>query len=219
MVDLLNQSDEFEGEEAKAEKKAARRQKKLEESLDARPLDPWERYRALTDLVDRYMECAEMLDRKTRFALIIVGTLNAVNALILLRPDVLPSGIDRSWLAVYVGCYLGLSLYVFVEAIDELKPRLRSLLKSAHGVESPGESRGLSLMRDVAAQSVDGFYETWRQARFDQLNPELAQQAQQMGQVNLVKFAALSRLFKGLLVLVVLTAGLIGMIAYRAAWS
>lgn len=219
MVDSLNQSDEFEGEEAKAEKKAAKRQKKLDESLDARPLDPWERYRALTDLVDRYMECAEMLDRKTRFALIIVGTLNAVNALILLRPDVLPSGIDRSSLAVYVGCYLGLSLYVFVEAIDELKPRLQSLVKSAHGVESPGEPRGLSLMRDVAGQSIAGFYETWRQARFDQLNRELAQQAQQMGQVNLVKFAALRRLFRGLLVLVVLTAGLIGMIAYQAAWS
>ncbi len=64
-----------------------------------------------------------------------------------------------------MGCYLGLSLYVFVEAIDELKPRLRSLLTSAHGAESLG--RGLSLMRDVAAQSVDGFDETWRQARFD----------------------------------------------------
>ena len=219
MVDLPNQQEAppLSEDEKRADKKAAKKRKKLEKSLETRVLDPWERYRALTDLLDRYMECAELQDRKTRFGLIILGTLNAVNVLVLMRPEVFQSGIDRSWLWTYAGSYLVLSLYVFIEAVDELKPRLQSLLQRAHGMESSGtESAGLCFMRDVAAQSVDEYNERWRQARFDQLNRELVQQSQQMSLVNLAKFAALNRLYKGLLVLIFLTAGLFAMIAYQA---
>jgi hypothetical protein len=54
------------GEDGKAEK----RQKKLERALDTRILDPWERYRALSDLHDAQFEVAEFADRKARFALV-----------------------------------------------------------------------------------------------------------------------------------------------------
>src|SRR5262245_36438488 len=49
--------------------KAAR---KLEKRLETRVLDPWERYRALVDLVDSYTDLSEAADRKTRFGLLIV---------------------------------------------------------------------------------------------------------------------------------------------------
>ncbi len=49
-----------------------------------------------------------------------------------------------------------------------------------------------------------------------QVNRELAQQIQQLARVNLAKFAALNRLYIGLLTLVILTAGLMTLIAYES---
>ena len=69
-------------EESKAER---RRRKDAERLLETRQLDPWERYRALTDHVAHLLDITELADRKTRFALVILGALNAVNVLIALR--------------------------------------------------------------------------------------------------------------------------------------
>src|SRR3970282_1375825 len=41
-----------------------------------RPLDSWERYRALTDALDEALELVDLADHKARFALIIAGALN-----------------------------------------------------------------------------------------------------------------------------------------------
>ena len=70
-------------------------------------------------------------------------------------------------------------------------------------------------MTDIAAQTAQAYYETWEHAQIGQLNRELALQAQELARVNLAKFAALGRLFKGLLMLVFLTAGLIAVVTYR----
>jgi len=49
--------------------------------------DPWERYRALTDVLDTFNDISEMADRKTRFALVILGAMNTVNLLVVARPE------------------------------------------------------------------------------------------------------------------------------------
>ena len=69
-------------DESKAER---RRRKDAERLLETRQLDPWERYRALSDHVDHLLDVTELADRKTRFALVILGALNAVNVLIAIR--------------------------------------------------------------------------------------------------------------------------------------
>src|SRR5262245_5889985 len=69
-------------DESKAER---RRRKDAERLLETRQLDPWERYRALTDHVDHLLGITELADRKTRFALVILGALNAVNVMIAVR--------------------------------------------------------------------------------------------------------------------------------------
>ena len=56
--------------------------RKLERLVETRTLEPWERYRALVDVLDSYTDLLEQADRKTRFALIIMGLLNAVNFLL-----------------------------------------------------------------------------------------------------------------------------------------
>ena len=72
-------------DDKKAEKK---RRKKLEESLETGTPDPWERYRVLLDLLEMYNDISEMADRKTRFALVILGALNTVNVLVVARPEI-----------------------------------------------------------------------------------------------------------------------------------
>src|SRR5215510_1984742 len=72
----------FGQEESKAER---RRRKDAERLLETRQLDPWERYRALADHVDHSLDITELADRKTRFALVILGALNAVNVLLAVR--------------------------------------------------------------------------------------------------------------------------------------
>ncbi|HYN04842.1 MAG TPA: hypothetical protein VE359_20495, partial [Vicinamibacteria bacterium] len=55
------------------------RLKKKEAKLRAestRPLDPWERYRALVDSLEEAQDLVEHADRKARFALVIMGALN-----------------------------------------------------------------------------------------------------------------------------------------------
>jgi hypothetical protein len=87
-------------EDAKAERK---RRKDAERFTETRPLDPWERYRALSDHVDHLLDVTELADRKTRFALVILGALNAVNVLIAIRaPQIDADGLNHTFIQVYV---------------------------------------------------------------------------------------------------------------------
>lgn len=63
---------------AKVEEKTGRRQLRLARLIETRRLEPWERYRALDDTLDHMRDVSDMGDQKARFALIIMGALNAV---------------------------------------------------------------------------------------------------------------------------------------------
>jgi hypothetical protein len=76
-VEQISRADAS-GAESKAER---RRRKEAEKSTESSPLDPWERYRALNDLVDHMLDVIEMADRRTRFVLLLLGSLNAANLL------------------------------------------------------------------------------------------------------------------------------------------
>src|SRR5262245_1828215 len=112
-------------EESKAER---RRRKDAERLLESRPLDPWERYRALADHVAHMLDVTELADRKTRFALVILGALNAVNVLIALRvPQSGADALNPVLVQSYIIGYVMLSLYAFVFAIIALRPRTQEM--------------------------------------------------------------------------------------------
>src|SRR5688572_30458529 len=115
----------FLDEESKAER---RRRKDAERLLETRQLDPWERYRALADHVDHLLDVTELADRKTRFALVILGALNAVNLLIAIRaPQLGADGVSPLILQSYIAGYVLLSLYAAVFAILALRPRSQEM--------------------------------------------------------------------------------------------
>ena len=63
------------------DEQTAKKLKKLEKNSDTRMLDPWERYRALVDTYEAFFDMNELADRKTRFALVMMGALNALNVI------------------------------------------------------------------------------------------------------------------------------------------
>jgi hypothetical protein len=204
-------------DEAKAERK---RQKDLERFTETRPLDPWERYRALSDHVDHLLDVTELADRKTRFALVILGALNAVNVLIAIRaPQIDADGLNHTFIQVYVAGYVLISLYFFVYAIMALRPRAGRMHRAGEA-RAGGGVPGLRLMDDMLATDIDEYYELWKRAEVGQLDREMALQAYLLARANADKFAAVHRVFRGLLLLVGLTGVLVAIIGLHlmAPW-
>jgi hypothetical protein len=197
------------------DEKAAR---KLERRLETRVLDPWERYRALLDLVDNYSDLSEAADRKTRFCLIIMGALNALNLLIIAKPDVLRlvSPPSRSLVALYVGTYAALSLYLVIQSVGALKPHIEALFGHVGDVHSGKRPlAGVRFIGSVVQHDSDAYYDQWQQVQVGQLNHELALHAQVLARANVLKYQSLNRIYRGLVAVTVLTAALITAVAVR----
>jgi hypothetical protein len=192
-------------DDARAER---RRQKELERSLDTRVLEPWERYRALTDHYEALQDLSEQSDRKTRFALIILGSINAVNLLIVARGDLVGLSHGGGPLVNgYVAFYAVLSLCLFCYAIAALRPRTPQLT----GDTAPGASPRPSLRfpQGLLQQTLEQYHQTWQQAQIAQLNSELEAIVYLTARDNATKTRALHRVYVGLYVLVALTAALL----------
>jgi hypothetical protein len=201
------------------DKDERRRLKKLDAELESGVLDPWERYRILRDLVDHYQDVAEMSDRKGRFALVILGALNAVNLLLVTRPAVVAPNASASpaVLGLYILVYLALSLFLFVQAIAVLKPRYTTVLKN---VDTPaGASRpllGVRFIFNILEGPFEAYYEKWKGAQFADVNRDLALHVRHLAAIVRAKYILLHRLYAGMMVLVFLTAGLMLLIAFES---
>jgi hypothetical protein len=201
-------------EERKAERK---RLKRLEETLETGPMSPWERYRVLTDLLEQHTDIAEMADRKTRFALVILGAVNAVNLVVVARPAMFAPDVEsvRTAIALYGTIYVALSLFLFVQAIGALKPRVGAFLDTVEKT-GPEDRRilGLRFIKNTLDSSRSEYYERWKQASFADVNHEIAITVQMFAGIITSKYKALYRLYMGLMVLVFLTAGMLSVLVF-----
>jgi hypothetical protein len=194
-----------------------RRLKRLESELETGTLEPWDRYRILSDLLDHYQDIAEMADRKSRFALVILGAVNALNLLLIARPAFI-GGTETSrpaFLGLYIVVYVGLSLFLFAQAISGLKPRYTTVLS---GVDTPeGSSRpllGARFVHNILDGPFEAYYEKWRSAQFADVNRDLALHVRHLATIVRAKYVVLQRLYRGLMVLVFLTGGLFVLLAF-----
>lgn len=191
-------------DEAKVER---RRQKDAELTLETRPLQPWERYRALIDHYDSLQDEAEHGDKKTRFALLILGSLNAINLVIAMRGNttgLLP--VSGAPIVVYLACYALVSLCCCLFAITALKPRPSSRTDATYGAHGRAPLR---FPQPVLTQTLDEYCENWRSAEVGRLTQELASLVYFTARSNVDRLKALQRVYVGLYVLVALTGGLI----------
>ena len=194
-------------ESGKLSKSEKKRLKKLEEELETGLLSPWDRYRALIDQLKQNTDIIELADRKTRFALVILAAMNAVNVAFVAKPEILlgNAGVGGVWAALYIILYAVISLFLCVQAIWTLKPRLSTRVEDA-AVE---KTRDLRSWDSVANQNPEQYYEAWHRATYGQINREVAGSIHATSKIVIMKYTALKRLYDGLLVLVFLTACLI----------
>lgn len=182
------------------------RRKKVDKGLDTRKMDSWERYRALSDLLDSYADLSEYADRKARFALVVMGALNALNVVAATQTNILTAsnGLRSGWLGLYIVGYAALSVYFVVHSINTLRPRL-DLFPSSRGGKLAGSS-GLRFMADINPADATTYYQRWTSATVGQVTQEMSEHVQVLSRLCDVKFKTLGRVYRGLLGMALLTA-------------
>jgi hypothetical protein len=195
------------------EELSAKKLKKLEKNSDTRMLDPWERYRALIDTYEAFFDMNELADRKTRFALVMMGALNALNVILGTQKMFgdLTAGV-KPLVAGYFTLYAILSLYFFVQAIATLRPRI-SMFPS--GKQPAVNARaGLRFIGDVVMTGDNDYYQRWNTVEIGELCRETANHVQVVARVTDVKFKALDRVYNGLTAMTALSALMVTLLAY-----
>jgi hypothetical protein len=184
-----------------------------------RPLDPWKRYRALVDAIDEGHQLLEIADRKTRFALLIMGVLNVFAFLLVTRPEMLPlvpEGL-RGWLGAFVAVYVLLAIYFLAQAIEALRPRGFDIPRGSAGPEPLDSPLRLRDYAYAVERDVESHGRAWNEVTLNELNAELAVQHHVLARTNQHKYAALRRLYGGLYLLTVMSGVLITILAILGA--
>lgn len=193
-MSVINASEDFVRLETER-----RQRKEMLRAADDRVLDPWERYRAVADHCDRLHDITELYDRKTRFALLILGTLNAMNVLLVTKGDVKHVLHMPLVMNVYIGCYALLSIGLLWYAITALSPAA----SLSERVDGP----------------LEDYCDSWKRLQVGDLNRQLATASYKLAHTNALKLVAVTRLYGGLKLLAVLTAILIVALATGLAGS
>ena len=203
----------------RAGRKAAKLSKKERRFLkDAhRPLESWERYRALTDVLDEAIDLVDLADHKARFALVIMGALNALLFIMASQTDVFDA-IPPTWRPAMTGViivYALIAMYFVIQAIESLRPRkAQPQVRYASETGLEDFPVGLRFYEDILSRDVEAYRRAWRELRIGQLNAELSVQAHALAQINKAKYAALRRLYLGLQIMTVMAVLLIAVGAY-----
>ena len=204
--------------EAEERKRLRRERKRL---FDAeRTLDEWERYRALVDANDEAFEQIDVTNREARFALILMGALNAVVLVLLTRAEALNalSPAERYWIAGLFGGYVVMAIAFLLQAIEALRPgRFRPRLWDWTHEES-SRPAGVRYYEDVIKKSASEHWQAWQAVRLTQLNAEMCVQLHSLSLKNHAKHTAIRRLYNGLRAMA-LVLGLLMVIFAWLVWT
>jgi uncharacterized protein YjiK len=187
-------------------RKLGKKQKKILKDTH-RPLDSWEKYRALTDALDEALELVDLGDHKARFALIISGALNVFLYALGASTDIFDNVPESFRFAVMIlaGLYAVLAIYNLIQAIESLRPR-RAQPYVHYSADTGGYEEyplGLRFYEDVLSRDMEAYRRAWREVRIGQLNNEVAVQLHALSAIIRAKYAALDRLYRGLQLMVV----------------
>lgn len=200
-----------------AARREAKRQRKQEQDLRRR-LDSWELYRALWDGIDLKRQLVGVSDKKARFALVIMGALNAAVYVVLVRGSVMermPAGM-KPWF-VGVAALYGLATFLFVvQTISALRPSPEARMRAhdelkAHGVRE-SLPIGLFFPLDGVVPTLEEELGRWNGVCVHHVSTELVAINRGISATLERQFTALQAVYRGLKVLVVLAAVLIAMV-------
>lgn len=202
-------------ERDKQARKAHKREVRLRRELGRRP-DSFERFRILMEMVSEGRQVVDLADHKARYALVIMGVLNAGVFFLMSRAHLiatLPQFV-KPWLIGALIAYAVLSFVFVLHAIDCLRPRrlhYSQLLSSAAGPPARSVQRGLMYWEAIAGYELAVYQHEWDSVRMDQINGEVVVIAHRLAHLIREKYAALGRLYAGLVILVVLAGMLLAL--------
>jgi hypothetical protein len=202
----------FDAEEAE---RIRRRDRKRAHDSERR-LEAWERYRALIDASDEAYELIDISNREARFALILMGALNAVALVLLTRADaltLLPAR-DRYWMVGLFVAYIVMAVGFLIQAIEALRPgRFRPRIWDWTSGDDDRPA-GVRYYEDVIEQTAAEHWKAWQEVRLTQLNAEIAVQVHSLSLKNHAKHAAIRRLYGGLRLMAIFLGALMIVFAY-----
>ncbi len=190
-----------------ADQKRRRKERRAFDSVN-QPLDPWQRYKALSDVFDSEQDLVDLADHKARFALMIMGAINAGVFLASARAPtgtLSGAGLGR-WVGAALVAYAASALYFFVQSIEALRPRGKAGSRPLPADCQPDTAMGVRFYHDILARPFEEYQKMWGTLRVDNLNAELCGQIHVLAGINRAKYAALRRLYTGLKVMTVMAA-------------
>jgi hypothetical protein len=214
--EAVNGQPTWVGDESdKQARKAHKREAKLRRELERRP-DSFERFRILMEMVSEGRQVVDLADHKARYALVIMGVLNAGIFFLMSRAHLiatLPQAV-KPWLIGSLIAYAALSFVFVLHAIDCLRPRqlhYSQLLSRGAGLPARGVQRGLMYWEAIAGYELAVYRHEWDSVRMDQINGEVVVIAHRLALLIRAKYAALGKLYAGLVILVVLAGILLAL--------
>jgi hypothetical protein len=176
-----------------------------------RTMTPREQCENLWEAVNQGRRVVELADHKARYAMVVMGVVNAGVFLLVTRSShfvqMVPDSI-RPWFSLLVFPF-GITTMIFlVDAYNSLRPRPPAMA-SIGSLPSGEKNRpvGLVFWDSLLTSSLPDYQRSWETVRRGQFNNELAAMAYSMARSIDKKYAALHRLYIELLVIILL-AGL-----------
>jgi hypothetical protein len=180
--------------------------------VDSRPLGAMERYRALNDAMDEAYDLFDLTNRDARFALILMGGLNAALVVFTTRSEIVSRLTPTQGIitGIVLAAYMVMAFVFLLQAIQALRPgNIRPVSTiDAHG----GLPVGVRYFEDVVTRSVDEHVAAWNNVTIAQLNTELAAQLHSMCLRNVKRKDALRLLYDHLRLMTILLAVILVMV-------
>ena len=176
-----------------------------------RPMESWERYRALVDSLEEAYDLVDIGNREARFALIVMGALNALPLVFLTKTDAITSlsGSERFTMATLLSCYAILLLYFILQAIEALHPGWFKPEIGDWSMDRVDHPVGVRHFEDIIKRKAAEHWSAWQQVRLSQLNAELAVQIHCLARKNHAKHLAVRRLYIGLRAMALMLAAVL----------
>jgi hypothetical protein len=173
---------------------------------DGRPLMPSELYRALNDALDEGYDLFDLSNREARFALILMGGLNA--ALVIaatqtsLGAELSPR--ERQIVGAVVGLYAVFALLFVLQAVQALRPGQYRPKLTHWSRDRKDFPLGVRYFEDVVSRNTEEHWDAWRMVTLRQLNAELAIQVHSLSLKNNARKQALRRLYNSLRIMTIM---------------
>ena len=188
-----------------AEGKESKRYRKLVKDRH-RPMDPREQGRNLWEVVNQARRLIELADHKARYALVVMGVVNAGVFVLATRSSHFASlvPVHVQPLLSFLVIPFGLMALVFlVDAYNALRPRPPHLPSPSDG---HGPPVGLIFWDVLLTHSVSHYQQAWETVHRGQLNDELAAMAHSLAHAVQSKYRVLHRLYIELLIIILLAS-------------